>query len=137
VIPAGATSGQISLPTRPTNTNNAGNIIARFAGASRSTPIEVLAPVPASWSGVNSIKGGRPVTFTLRLTGLTASSGQLVVSGSSSSTYAVVPTQIIFAANSLQRTVTITTRATTIRRSIIISATRGSTTVTKTLDVVP
>ena len=110
-IPAGQTSQTFTVQTSPVSTNTAVSVTADFGTVSSTAALTLLAPVPAGLTlSPISVTGGTALTGTLTLTGAAPSAGS-VVSLTSSSASASVPATVTVPSGAASANFIVTTAA--------------------------
>jgi hypothetical protein len=136
-VAAGTTSRTFTVSTVPVAANVTATITGTRSGVSKSANLQVRAPVP---SGVTlnptSVIGGNSSTGNVTLTG-NAPTGGTIVTLSSSSNSATVPSSIVVAAGTNSTTFTVNTTTVTTQTNSTISAVSGGTTKSATLTIKP
>jgi hypothetical protein len=140
VIPQGGTSATFAITSVAMPTSTVVTIQASAGGVTRSADLTVLPPAALSASlsslSVNpaSVQGGTPATGTATLSA-PAPSGGAVVTLTSNSAVASVPSGITIPAGSTSATFTVTTSTTSSSTSATISASYAGTAQTATVAV--
>jgi hypothetical protein len=136
-IPAGASTGTFSISTLAVSSSLAVTISASQGG---NTATAALTLLPATISGLtvapSSVGGGSSAVGTVTLAGQ-AGPGGTVVSLSSNSSSATVPSSVTVAAGATSTTFTITTSAVGSATNVTLTASQGGVQQTATLTVNP
>ncbi|MDR3687786.1 MAG: PQQ-binding-like beta-propeller repeat protein [Fimbriimonas sp.] len=136
-VPSGSTTATCTITTSVVNSITTANISASSGGASAQAPLTIDPPGVASVSvSPVSTLGGYPVTGTVNLN-VSAPSGGMTVSLSSSSTSAPVPGSVTVPAGSNTATFVITTIPVDASIVATITASTGSLSKTCTLTIGP
>ena len=140
-VPAGKTSLSFSLGTLCTSTSEVVPIFAESGGVSVSSNLTVkpgssCVPNVSSVDLVSTVTGGNSLTGTVVLTA-NAPSGGSVVSLSSNSGSASVPSSVTVAAGSTSASFTVTTTSVTTTTTAVTTATLGSSSAQASLTITP
>ncbi|MBI5257572.1 MAG: hypothetical protein HY855_13810 [Burkholderiales bacterium] len=137
----GATSASFGFSTQAVTASTVAALTARYAGVSRSTPVNVQ-PAPVGLPTPSQlvlqptrVRGGSTATGTVTLSAAAPAGGLVLVLASSNSTLASVPASVSVPAGATSVVFTVTTRATTRNRTVAISARAGDRSVGASLTV--
>jgi len=123
--------------TSPVNLKTVAHVTATLGSSSKSAMITILPAVLTQVSvSPTSVQGGAASTGTITMSGLTGSKGA-IVSLTSSSPAATVPSKVAVAAGSGQATFTVKTTAVSAQTTVTITATAGGISKTTTLTLTP
>jgi len=140
-VAVGATSANFSITTTAVGANTTATITATYNSVNRTATLTITPPPPpASLSSVTvnptSVTGGNPSQGTVTLTSA-APTGGAVVTLSSGSSSASVPTSVTVAAGATTANFTLTTLTVSSSTPVTITAAHNSVTRTATLTVNP
>ena len=138
-VPAGASTASFAITTTAVATSTVATVNASYSGVSKSTTLTVqpvAAPTLASLAlQPTRVVGGGTATGTVTLAAAAPAGGSVVALASSNTALATVPASVIVAAGARTASFPITTTATRRNRSVAISATLGTRTVSASLTV--
>lgn len=137
VIPAGQTSATFSVTTSPVSAAASSTVTASYQGSSKSASIVVNPPTLSGLSLTpGAVVGGNNSTGTVTLSGPAPSPG-IVLSLSSNSSSAGVPTSVTVESGATSANFTVTTQGVATPTSASIAAANGGTTGAVTLKINP
>lgn len=136
-VPSGQTTATFQVGTSVVTAPVTANIIASLGAAAQSAQLTIT-PAGLASIGVSptNVVGGVSSTGTVTLTGI-APAGGIVVSLSSNSSSATVPSSVTVAAGSSSATFTVSTSATSATTAAAIQATYSGTTLSTNLNIGP
>jgi RHS repeat-associated protein len=135
VIAAGQSSAEFPIATTPVTADTTARITASLCGSVWSE-FSVAAPSLATLVlQPAAVESGAVTTATVTLTGAAPAGGIVVLTSTSDSTLATVPSSIVIAAGQSAGSFAVTTRPIDEPASVIVSASRGNVTKSATLDV--
>jgi subtilisin family serine protease len=137
-VPAGSSSATFTVQTSTVIVATSASVTASYNGATRSDVVAISPAAPSLRLALNvaSVLGGSPVTGTVTLTS-PAGLGGRVVTLTSSSSYAVVPSSVTIPQGTTSRAFVIRTVATSASRSATITGAIAGSTAMATLTVRP
>jgi uncharacterized protein (TIGR03790 family) len=123
-IPGGQTYASFNVTTQPVASEKGVTLRAVYAGAKRTTTLQLLPPSVASiTTSASPVHGGAKLTLAIALTGPAPAGGVSVALTSSAPNVLKLPASVAIAAGASHATVTVTTAAVTASRTVTATAT--------------
>ena len=135
IIPAGKVSATFPISTKSVSSQKVASLVASMNSVSSTAILTITAPSLSSLTlKPTSVKGGTPSVGTVTLTSA-APVGGLVISLSSSQSFATVPTTVTVAAGKTTATFTVKTVHVSATKSVTISGFSGSSSASAVLTI--
>gem|GEM_PF-6529724 len=135
-VPEGQFAKTFSVTTTPTVSTTTSVLRATLGAEVAEVVLTVRQPTLTSLDSTTTVEGGSPISAYVRLDG-PAPAGGVLVQLSSSSTSVTLPTSVLIPQGSSSESIQMTTAPVAALTEVVLSASSGSATVTRTITLEP